>query len=706
MNPTSDPLATLPDSDIVWNLMEALISFDKASGFSVALGTFSSTLLVLGSMFLGWHIIVGIVSSAYSGKVLGERYHQIWAPLRVILGFGMLVPIPLMNGFSPIHGVERLAFLAGVNMGNATANSAVEYVVKDGHPLTPISMSGRALAKQIAVSEVCSAILAQAYQRTSAFVGEGAPQSPPAAGGGIVVKPGRKAFWPWNDDAPPTVEGRIWDYGQACGSVAFSAPKTDEFGSFGEDRRKAVEALVGQVRAIGIPAPIAEVLKKSGTSERFDISKPSPDLSHIKEWVSSSYLVYNLAVRLNEIGDGFDTAVAASAAKNAANEDRDSRQKIVEGVQQHGWYLLGSYYRMLSRVSEKSASYAGEAPKYVAPNPQAWGGYQNEVSVAVALVQSQLSAESYKLVVSGDDLAAVGEGAGILATVTNAISEPVLAYLTRYDSFRPDPVGDLINIGNRLLGGSEIGFTAALGATSLASLTSAVTQTPQKVVEFVMVPGWWLIGGAFIAGAILTYVLPMMPYVFLTFALVILGIEIISFAIAGLLWALIHVRMDGDDFVSPAQTAGYQILFSLVLRQPITVLGFLGAHTISVAVFNAFLLTWNFAFIGSQGASSIGIVGVLIGFGMMIYIQWHIMLRLFGLMLELPPRVAAIMGHHIQGWGETEHGNTVIAGSAGGISTNGRLPTPMPKGPNGPKDGKASGGKGASIGGVTQKART
>lgn len=705
IDPTLDPLAVLPDSDIVYSLMEGLISLNKASGFSVALGTFASSLTFLGALFLGWHIITGIVSSAYTGKVLGERYHQIWAPLRVVLGFGLLIPIPMMNGFSAIHQVERLIFQVGVNMGNAAANRSVNFVVAEGHPLTPLSLSGRTLVKEIAISEVCSAILAQAWKRTSAYVGESAPKARPAAGGDLIVKPGKRAFWPWNSDTPPTIEGRIWDYGQACGSVAFSAPTTDEFGSFGEDRRQAIEKLVTGVRDIKVADTIAETFRQHGTSQKFDVSHPANNLSNIKDWVGLGYLVVGLAQRLHELGDEFDTTIATSAAKNSASEDKETRQKLVEGVRKHGWYLLGSYYRMLSRISEKSSSYAGETPKYIAPNPQAWGGYKNEVAVAVELIQAQLESESYLLEVSGDDLAAVGKEAGILAKVTNAISEPVLGYLTGYNGFRPDPVGDLINIGNRLQGGAEIGFTAALAATSLASLTSAVTQTPQKIVEFVMVPGWWLISGAFIAGVVLSYVLPMMPYIFMTFVLVVLAVELIAIAIAGVLFAFIHIRMDGDDFVSPAQVAGYQILFSLVLRQPITVLGFLGAHTISVYVFNAFLLTWNFAFVGSQGVASIGIVGVLLGFCMMIYVQWHIMLRLFGLMLELPTRVAAMMGHHISGWGETEHGNTVIAGSAGGVASHARLPTPAPKGPTGPKSPAPSGGKGTGSGGVAARGK-
>lgn len=700
MNPL-DLLRTPGDADIIWRVMESLIPSGQTTGFSIALGTFAGSLTFFGSLLIGYLIITGIVSSAHSGKVLGDRYHQIWAPLRIVLGIGLLVPLAF--GFSGVHYLTKEVFKAGVNLGNATANVAVEYVVTEGHPLAPIAIAGRTLARQIAMSEVCHAVHAGAYQRTSAFVSETPPPPRPEASGGIVVKPGRKSWMPWVADTQATIQGVAWDYGQACGAVTFSAPTVEEFGSFHDDRRDAVRQLIEDVRAIGAGEAIAAGMAKSGTNLQFDVSKPEANLRHIQQWVRDGYLAENLLQRINDAGDRFDTTIAQSAAENGKAEDVEARRAVVEGVKEHGWYLLGSYYRMLARVSEKSSSYAGEAPVRVEPNPEAWGGYHNEVAVALNLVNAQIKAEAYVLVVRGDQLADIGTEAGVLAKVTNSISGPVLDYLTGYDGFRPDPVGDLINIGNRLLGGAQMGFTAGLAASGVAGAPSTISHAAMKVFDFAMVPGWWLIGGSFIAGAVLTYVLPMMPLIFLTFALVVLAMEVVAFAISCLLWAFRHIGLSGEEFVSQEATPGYQILFSLMLRQPITVLGFLGAHAISVAVFNAFLMVWNLGFIGNQGASSIGLVGILIGFAMMIYIQWHIQLRLFGLMLELPTRVAAMMGAAIQGWGDQEHGNTVIAGSAGGVANHGRLGKPQGSPGKPSNNSNPSGGKGGAGGGVTAR---
>ncbi|WP_296740451.1 DotA/TraY family protein [Mesorhizobium sp.] len=692
-------LFTIPDADnLAWKLPENLLPVDTATGFTVGLSVFIPMLVFIASLLMGWHVIIGIVQSAYHGRVLGERWHQIWAPLRVVAGFGFLVSVT-GSGLAGIHHLERLIYMMGTNSADMIAVASVEHVVKDGHSLTPISAGGRQLAWQVVTGEVCTRIHHQAVERTAMYTGETASSRLPPASGEAVVRPAKKSWVPFGAGTPAVVTGFAWNYGQACGSLTISAPTTEEFGSFGEDRRKAMQTLVEQVRAVDPAGPLADSFRQSGTARIYGDPAMSSDLSHIREWTTQGALVPGLVQQMNAIGDAYDAAVSGSAAAVSASEDRETRGKLVEGVKTHGWTLIGSYYRMMSKIAEKASSYASERPVYREPNPDAWGGYKNEMAVAMDIIRSQNRAETNRLAVSGDDLAAVESDATVLADVINSISHPVLDYMTAYDGWRNDPVGDLIAIGNRLSVGGQTAFAIALAATGAANFWSS---TAGAVVEFVMVPGWWAIGLAIVAGSVLSYVLPMMPYIFMIFALGALAMDLVVFAIAGLLWAFVHVRMDGQEFADQAQSFGYHALFSLLLRQPITVLGFLASHAISVVLLNIFLMTWNFAFVGSQGNASIGIIGIVVGFGMMCFIQWHILLRLFGLILELPPRVGAYFGAAIQGWGDTEHGNTVIAGSVGGISAHARPNMPRIPGQKGPKEQGDFGGKGRpNVGGVT-----
>ena len=67
-----DLLAT-PDADnLAWKLAENLLPTETATGFTVGLSVFIPALIFIASMMMAWHVLLGIVSSAYSGKVLGE----------------------------------------------------------------------------------------------------------------------------------------------------------------------------------------------------------------------------------------------------------------------------------------------------------------------------------------------------------------------------------------------------------------------------------------------------------------------------------------------------------------------------------------------------------------------------------------------------------------------------------------------------------
>lgn len=658
-------LMRTPDPDnLAWKLVENLLPVDTATGFTVGLAHFAPPLILIASLFLGWHIIAGIVASAYTGKVLGERWHQIWAPLRVVAGFGFLLPVTA-SGLATVHLLERLMFQVGTNVADTVAIASASHVIKEGNFLTPISAGGRELAWQIVGSEVCTATYRNAVARTVEYSGETAPTQQPPVEGRLAIKPAKDSWVP-GGSAPAKIEGFVWDYGEACGSFRFSMPTIDEFGTFGEDRKAAIEALITEVREIDVPKGIVRTFKVQPSWTHDDLEQVDWN-AYIDRWKVAGMLVPDLVGKMNVAGDKFDAAVSAAAAKAGSEQNGEAHQKLMDGLEEHGWVLLSSYHRILSSINEVAAAYASERAAYIEPNPEAWGTYKNEVTVAVELIKSQVRVESNRLAVDGDDLATVGEKGSLFAKVINSISKPVLDYFTNYDGWRQDPVGDLIAVGNRLSVGGQTGFAVALAATTASNFWSS---TAGKVVDFMMVPGWWAIGIAVVAGSLLSYVLPLMPYIFTIFALGALAMDLIVFAIAGTLWAFMHIRMDGGEFADQAQSFGYHALFSLLLRQPITVLGLLAAQSISVVLLNIFLMTWNFAFQASQGDTAIGFLGILISVGMMLFIQWHILLRLYGLILELPTRVGAYFGSTVQGWGDTEHGNTVIASSSAQISAN------------------------------------
>ena len=152
-----DLLARPSQHDIAMSWVNAILPADMSSPYGAALGTFASAITFLAALFLGFHVIVGIVSSAYSGKVLGERYHQIWAPLRVVFGFGLLIPIA--GGFSSGHHALRdLIAVPSINLGNAPWVTFVDKIASDEVPIIARAAGGSKLVLDIMEHEICAAV--------------------------------------------------------------------------------------------------------------------------------------------------------------------------------------------------------------------------------------------------------------------------------------------------------------------------------------------------------------------------------------------------------------------------------------------------------------------------------------------------------------------------------------------------------------------
>lgn len=130
-------MSSLGDGDIFHNLLRFIIPGVGPIGeplefapspyvvpLSNAFAAFNATLLVVGSAILGWFTLSGTVASAHEGKVLGSRWHYIWAPLRVTMGIGFLAPVS--NGFCAAQILVLQLIIWGGGMGNTVWVAYVE----------------------------------------------------------------------------------------------------------------------------------------------------------------------------------------------------------------------------------------------------------------------------------------------------------------------------------------------------------------------------------------------------------------------------------------------------------------------------------------------------------------------------------------------------------------------------------------------------
>lgn len=117
-------------------------------------GVYNEAMLLVVAVLTLWHGVTGIAMSADSGEWLGKNTSGFWAPVRVTLATGMLLPV--FGGYSLVQGVIFWAILQGSGVADQASNAAVTYLAAHpvvGNPTTP---QGSALAANVLANETCA----------------------------------------------------------------------------------------------------------------------------------------------------------------------------------------------------------------------------------------------------------------------------------------------------------------------------------------------------------------------------------------------------------------------------------------------------------------------------------------------------------------------------------------------------------------------
>jgi len=151
------------------------------------------------------------------------------------------------------------------------------------------------------------------------------------------------------------------------------------------------------------------------------------------------------------------------------------------------------------------------------------------------------------------------------------------------------PLAQLVGVGRSLVESAirNIGWAALGGMTGLLAniLQISSGETISMVIGFLMTVA--LI--ALTAGFILYYVVPFLPFIYFFFAVGGWVKGIFEAMVGAPLWALAHIRIDGNGLSGQAAIAGYFLIFEIFLRPILIIFGLLA----SVSIFSAMVLVLN-----------------------------------------------------------------------------------------------------------------
>ena len=181
------------------------------------------------------------------------------------------------------------------------------------------------------------------------------------------------------------------------------------------------------------------------------------------------------------------------------------------------------------------------------------------------------------------------------------------------------PLAQLVAIGRDLINASELALGGDLVSVFLNLGGKAVNSGMlQMLSEMLSTFSSTIISVTLGMGFLLFYVLPFLPFVYVFFAL---GgwVKAIFQAMIGLpLWALAHIRIDGDGIPGDAALDGYFIVFEIFIRPTIIIFGLIASVSIfsaQVQVLNQIwdLVTANLTGVNAETpmAASAGVIGYI-----------------------------------------------------------------------------------------------
>lgn len=211
------------------------------------------------------------------------------------------------------------------------------------------------------------------------------------------------------------------------------------------------------------------------------------------------------------------------------------------------------------------------------------------------------------------------------------------------------------------LGASEVANVAA-GAGILGSIISTIVGSILMVLFISLL----------LAGITHAFIIPMIPFIMVTFFITAQLVMVVESLVGAPLWAMAHVRLDGgDEFIAQQQKAGYSIALNMLLRPVLMILGLIMSNFIFGASLWLVNNTYVSAFMQATNGHLFGPISIIVGIVIFAYINYNLCIRSYNIILQLPDTVMRYIGASGENKNELNDSNVVVGGVVGAVTRRG-----------------------------------
>lgn len=604
------------------------------SGLHALFEFYSFGMLLIATIIIVYLTIAIVLETAESGVPFGKRFNKAWAPIRLVLFFGLLLPTP-----QGINLAQYLLLNAAKLGSNVATNAWITFDSASGSAYlgNPDQLIARpnvpdftGFASFMAIAKMCSwaegRIAGRDIQPYIVY-GKTATDSVPlssapafstmvqnARGGNIGFRFGVKDETLYADET-----GAIYPY---CGELVMPIVDQAQPGA-----AYIQQAYVDMIRCMWDGSNGTAFECRLG--DRFDLMGESytqkysrilpltdfPDMTLVQGQHLRTFVVMSLNNSFEETLTNAIDEQTTSSAPDSANSFENTNVALLgwggAGIwfnkiaQQNGAMTSSIFNEPQIRLMPSSMEYVKEKKLKQDKNVPFLETYTPTLSSGKSIIFETPQQHDIALVLNQQFRAWADEramafypanpashntgntGNIIIDTINLVMGTQGLFDMCKNTNIHP--LAQLSALGKGLVEHSIRSFGIAAGVGVVGGLAGLFDKSLGSALTaatgfFINVASMGLI-----LGFVLFYVLPMIPFIYFFFA-VMTWVKSIFEAMVGMpLWALAHIRIDGDGMPGDSAEAGYFYILEIFLRPIVIIISFVGA----VVIFGALVKVLN-----------------------------------------------------------------------------------------------------------------
>lgn len=580
---------------------------------------YSYGMLIVGCFIILYMIITTVMETAHSGIPFGRRFNKTWVPVRLILFFALLLPINY--GFNSAQYITLMAAKLGSGLASQGWIAYNSTVFSQNSTLTGQREQNVAIPKQENLMHLPAFM---SVVRTCVFsyranYNQFWPDTWADGVLGWAVYQNEKELWNAINIEDTTYENLIELSKGRDVSVVFGVKDDDEY----KQHRANVAPICGVLvlKVTDASQPGSAVIRKAYYDLMMSMWRGERDIDlYAQEFSNLASSITNVTVvrlpnssykknwedYLKQYMEGDPAAAEVGGVIGEAIEAQrtNGNFNMPPEVAELGWAGAGIWYNKLAeqngalisalrstpmpllypRVMEKIESANRAENRTGMPNerftlsfaPGTPGIYINEHEKEIS--RSLNHVFEYWQKNDGGPTPGIPVTDNAFIDVVNVVlGTQGLFELCRNTNIHP--LAQLSMVGKSMLDNSirSFGYSALFQLLSSQPVMQATTASLSSFFGSIASVG-------LLIGFMLFYIVPFMPFIYFFFAV---GewIKTIFEAIVGMpLWALAHLRIDGEGIMGDAAEKGYYLIFDIFIRPILIIFGLIASLVIFAAM--------------------------------------------------------------------------------------------------------------------------